>query len=278
MLRLLLLPFSFLLVSPLHAQSTYQSPYSIEFTYPEEELIADLLRGPRADWRNHANVPHSQWYAAANRRRWGYWGPGMRHFPAPAGYNTRSPRWARERVIATGLRYVGYGYQHHHVPDWSPPADWPRAPGQTGPRGKGVDCSNFTGFIYNLALGLLPTTAIGQQAIMTEMAGPGPGRRTPVRRIELPAHYDDFPQTLQTADLLFIKNRQDNISHVVFWIGEIGRSPGGYTLVLDSTGPTHRDADGEIIPDGIQLRPFKPRSWYFSQASHAVRVLPDATP
>jgi hypothetical protein len=252
----------------------YVSPYRVEFSFPEEDLIGDLLRGPRSDWRTYSEAPFRDWYDRANHRRWGYWGPRMRHLPPPNSASTRPAQWARERVIATGLRYVGFGYQHRHLPDWDPPADWPRAPNQTN-NAKGVDCSNFTGFVYNLALGLLPDTSIRGQAEMTSVRGPGPGRSTRVQRIELPRDHEDFPRVLRSADLLFIKNRQGNISHVVLWVGDIGRSPDDRPLILDSTGPTHRDADGARIPDGVQLRPFGPRSWYFANASHALRLIPD---
>ena len=260
------------------AQPAYQSPYDVKFSFSEEELIGDLLRGPRSDWKDYAAVPYRQWQDPVNQARWGSWGPPMKHFNAPAGMAQRSAQWLRERVIATGLRYAGYSYQHHHVPDWEPPADWPRHPEQKTPRGRGVDCSNFTGFVYNLALGILPSTGIRQQSEMTEAEGPGPGRRVPVKRIELPASYADFPQTLRTGDLLFVKSTKGSVSHVVLWVGHIGQSPDGVPLILDSTGSGARDAKGVTIPDGVQLRPFKPTVWYFTQASHALRLIPEDKP
>ena len=256
--------------------TAYESPYRVQLTWTEEELIPDLLRGPRANWKDYADVPHREWYNRAHQSRWGYWGPGMKHFSAPAIASGKSPGWLRERVLATGLRYVGYGYEHHHVPDWEPPADWPRAPRQAQPAGKGLDCSNYTGFVYNLALGLLPNTDVRQQARMTEVKGPGPGRSTRVTRVELPKDFEDFDRVLRPADLLFIKNRAGDVSHVVLWVGSLGRIHGEPTLlVLDSTGGSHRDLVGQAIPDGIQLRPFARRSWYFNSASHAIRVIPD---
>jgi len=262
-----------------HAQqpvaADYRSPCTVAFSFSQEELTGDLTKGPRADWKQQAAVDHREWFLPANRPRWGYWGPPARHYDPPAGLSRRSPQWLRERVIATGLRYVGYRYQHQHIPDWEAPADWPTAPSQTTPRGKGLDCSNFTSFVYNLALGIKPTSDVQQQAAMTEAPGPGRGRRTPARRIELPADHAAYPQVLRTGDLLFVKNRGGNISHVVLWVGAIGRSPDGLPLVLDSTGTGATDSRGVGIPDGIQLRPFKPTTWYFTQASHALRLLPD---
>ncbi|MEZ5384029.1 MAG: NlpC/P60 family protein [Prosthecobacter sp.] len=259
----------------LHAQNGYQSPCSVTFSFPEEELIGDLLKGPRSDWKEHASVSYRDWYNALNHKRWGYWGPAMKHFSAPSGLAKQSPQWSRERVIATGLRYAGYSYQHHHVPDWEPPADWPRDPEQKTAVGKGVDCSNFTAFVYNLALGIKPTGAVKDQSQMTEVEGPGAGRRVPVRRIELSASYEDYPKVLKTGDLLFVKSMRGNVSHVVLWVGKIGQSPDGLPLILDSTGTGAKDANGEAIPDGIQLRPFRRTAWYFTQASHVLRIIPE---
>lgn len=267
--------FIVLLAGAAQAQDGYKSPYSVKFSFPEEELTGDLLKGPRSDWKDHATVPYSQWQDASNQRRWGYWGPSMKHFGPPAGLAKKSPQWLRERVIATAMRYIGYSYQHHHVPDWEPPADWPRDPEQKTPVGKGVDCSNFTGFVYNLALGILPSTGIKQQAEMTEAEGPGAGRRVQVKRLELPSSYEDFPKVLQTGDLLYVKSTKGNVSHVVLWVGSIGQSPDGVPLILDSTGSGARDSNGVTIPDGVQLRPFKRTVWYFTQASHVLRIIPE---
>lgn len=269
------LVFMLALGGALQAQNAYKSPYSVKFSFPEEELIGDLLTGPRADWKDHATVPFREWSNPANQTRWGYWGPSMKHFAPPGGLAKRTTQWSRERVIATAMRYIGYSYQHHHVPDWEPPADWPRDPDQKTPVGKGVDCSNFTGFVYNLALGILPSTGIKQQAEMTDAAGPGPGRSVPVKRVELPKSYEDFPKELQTGDLLFVKSNRGNVSHVVLWVGRIGDAPDGMPLILDSTGSGAKDAKGEMIPGGVQLRPFKRNVWYFTQASHVLRIIPE---
>ena len=257
------------------AQDAYKSPYSVKYSFQEEELIGDLLKGPRSDWKDHATVPFREWDNPSNQTRWGYWGPAMKHFNAPAGLAKKSPQWSRERVIATGLRYVGYSYQHHHVPDWEPPTDWPRDPEQKTPVGKGVDCSNFTGFVYNLALGILPSTGIKQQSEMTEAQGPGAGRKVAVKRIELPERYEDYPRVLLTGDLLFVKSTKGNVSHVVLWVGGMGEAPDGMPLILDSTGSGASDSNGQTIPDGVQLRPFKRTTWYFTQASHVLRIIPE---
>jgi len=259
------------------AANEYRSPYSVKFNFPTEELVGDLLKGPRADWQDSAKVPFREWVSPANAARWGYRGPAAKHYDAPAGASAKSPDWARQRVIATGLRLVGYTYQHHHVPYWDPPADWPRDATQKTPPGKGLDCSNFTAFVYNLALGIKPSGDVRQQSEMTEVPGPGPNRASPVQRIELPKRFEDYERTLLTGDLLFINNTAGNLSHVVLWVGKIGRSPDGSSLILDSSGGGNFDSNGKEIPDGIQLRTFKPNAWYYRQASHVLRLIPGRT-
>ena len=38
---------------------------------------------------------------------------------------------------------------------------------------------------------------------------------------------------------------------------------------------TGHDSNGKAIPDGVQLRPFEPKSWYYKSASHVVRIISD---
>ena len=264
-----------LFTGAVRAQNAYTSPYSVTFSFKEEELIGDLLKGTRSDWKDYASVPFRDWYNPSNEVRWTYRGPPAKHFSPPTGLASKSPQWSRERVIAAGMRFIGYSYQHHHVPDWEPPSEWPRDKEQKTPVGKGLDCSNFTAFAYNLSLGIKPTGDIKAQSEMTEVSGPGPGRSVPVKHIELPKNYDDFIRTLQTGDLLYIKNTKGTLSHVVLWVGKIGKSPDGTPLILDSTGSGNYDAKGQEIPDGIHLRAFSPRSWYYRQASHVLRIIPE---
>lgn len=253
------------------ADEPYRSPYSVSFTFPEPELIGDL-EGPRGDWKSQSSVPYKGWYSTEMRARHAQWGPAAQHYPPPPGLEQRSPAWLQQRVIATALRFRGYRYQHHHIPDWAPPAGWPLDKDGRVPV-KGVDCSNFTSFVYNQALGLKPVSAIESQATMTEVAGPG-AERTPAKRIERPASYAEFSRQLKTGDLLFIRKAPEGeISHVVFWVGAIGRSRDQVPLILDSTGGSRHDENGRNIPDGVQLRPFTPTSWYFRCASHALRLI-----
>ncbi len=253
--------------------AAYRSPYSVNFTVPQTELIHDLLHGERGDYRNEAEIPHADWYSHKTRERWNSWGPPARTYPVPEGLERRSAEWKRERVIAVGLRFVGYEYQHHHIPDWNPPANWPWKHTAIGHNGKGVDCSNFTGFVYNVGFGVRLNTDVHHQSEHRQAPIPTLRREAALQRIELPADYAERRNVLETGDLLFIRNGAgEHISHVVLWVGRIGTSRDDAPLVLDSHGEGVKDSEGQSIPSGIQLRPFHERSWYNHQASHALRV------
>ncbi len=252
----------------------YESPYSVKFSVPVSSLLKDI-QGARGNSKDESSCPYSEWYSKSTRDRYGAWGPPAHQYPAPSEIVDKPLQWRRERVIAVALRFQGYGYQHHHVPDWDPPKGWPWKETAVGHNGKGVDCSNLTAFVYNLGFGLKPTGAIKEQSELTEFPGPGPGKTTPVERIELPKSYAELVKTLKTGDLVYIRSRKGEVSHVVLWVGDIGRAPGDTPLILDSHGEGVKDAQGTVIPCGVHLRPFAENSWYFKSASHAIRVLRD---
>jgi hypothetical protein len=258
-------------------EAVYHSPYSVAFSFPQEKLIGDILAGKRGGPRDESSIAAAEWYAPSTRKRYGSWGPPARQYPAVAEADRQTVAWQRERIIAVALRFQGYGYQHHHIPDWDPPADWPWKETKSGHNGKGVDCSNFTAFVYNLGLGLKPTGAVREQSEQLAIPGPGPGKTTTAQKIELPKSYAERVRTLQTADLLFVRNTSGEISHVVLWVGSIGRSPDGVPLVLDSHGDGVVDCRGQRVPHGIYLRPFAEKSWYCRSASHAIRILPETS-
>lgn len=255
-------------------KSEYKSPYSVKFTVSQDELVADLAKTPRGDPRHESTLPFADWYTPRTREKYGSWGPPAAHYPPPGDLSRKSAAWKRERVIAVALRFQGYGYQHHHVPDWAPPAGWPWKETAVGSNGKGVDCSNFTSFVYNLGFGIKPNSAIKEQAEHREMPGPGDARTT-AQRIDLPESYNDMVKTLRTGDLLFIKgSEKGHVTHVVIWVGAIGTGS-KVPLIIDSHGQGVKDENDQHIPAGIQLRPFREKSWYYRSASHALRVFRD---
>jgi cell wall-associated NlpC family hydrolase len=205
------------------------------------------------------------------RKTMGAWGPRPRKYPAPSGLAERSHAWKRERVIAVAARFLGYGYQHHHIPDWDPPVGWPWKTTCVGHNGRGVDCSNFTSFVYNQGFGLHMSSAIVRQS---ELKHATRGEESvPLERLALPHDYAERQKVLRTGDLLYIRGREAGpITHVVLWVGAVGRSPDDVPLILDSHGSGVKDEDGQAIPCGIRLRPFRKDSWYNRCASHAHRV------
>lgn len=255
-------------------ERVYRSPYVVEFTLPETELLGDLERTERGDRRLEAEIPFEHWYANRTMERWRAWGPPAREYPPPPGIEYWSTERKRERVIAVALRFRGYAYQHHHIPDWDPPSGWPWKSTCAGSNGRGVDCSNLTGFVYNLGFGLRLNTDVEKQS-EERTAREHRGRLAKLHVVRLPTSYEERIKTLRTGDLVYIRNRGGKISHVVIWAGPIGRSQDGVPLVIDSHGEDVRDSAGYPIPCGVQLRPFRENSWYNHSASHALRVFPD---
>lgn len=155
------------------------------------------------------------------------WGPRARRYPpvtVPPGCDP--VKWQRLRVIAVAKRYIGLPYRHHHVPDWQPATG-------TGP---GLDCSNFTAWVYNYGLGFKFTGDIHKQA---------EGPRAPGRRLQA-------GESFKPGDLLFIMKRDGSqVSHVVIFIDE--------AHIIDDTG------------GGVAVRPFA--GWYKTHFSHARRLI-----
>lgn len=251
------------------ADPAYKSPYSIKYGFTSKELVGDLS-GPRGDPHQQSDIPFREWYTPATLKQLSSWGPPARHYPELDGLAKKSLEWKQQRVIAVAMHFEGYNYRHHHIPDWVPPDTAAKKAG--GNTGKGLDCSNFTGFVYNLGFGIKPNSDVVKQSEEREFALPGEKRQHRVELIKKPDTYKGFTDTLRTGDLLYIKNTKGEISHVVLWVGSIGHSPDNVPLILDSHGDSVKDSEGHTIPGGIHLRPFREKSWYHHSASHALRV------
>ncbi len=252
------------------AAPSYRSPYHLEFHHPTKALVGDLLEGPRGDPKYESETPHSEWYAERFLKSERPWGPRPRLYPPPPLAEGKSAEWKRERIIATASRYIGYDYQHHHLPDWSPPAR-----GGT-PGHKGLDCSNFTAFAYNQALGIHINSDVKEQAEGKVAKGAQHigAKVTRIDRHDEESH-PSWSARLKASDLVFVRNREGHISHVVLWLGPLGRSPDGTPLILDSHGEDVKDSAGVFVPRGIQIRPYRPGSWYDRSTSHALRLVHD---
>jgi cell wall-associated NlpC family hydrolase len=252
----------------------YRSPDKLTFKAPLHELLFDADQ-PRGSVARQSTVPSGEWYTAKVRREWGSWGVPARAFDCPPRVREKPAEWRRERVVAAAVRFIGYQYQHHHVPDWHPPGDWPWKRCCAGHNGKGIDCSNFSGWNYNWALGIHLNTDVHKQAAARSARASGGEAHAQV--IHRPAGdnrewYEALVRELRAGDLLYIRNKsRTKVSHVIMWVGECGSSPDGTPLVIDSTGGRVKDSNGHAIPCGIHLRPFKKGGWYHEAFAHAHR-------
>ncbi|HEY1068834.1 MAG TPA: hypothetical protein VGE52_22120, partial [Pirellulales bacterium] len=247
-------------------------PYELKFRHELRELEVGFHERPWNSPEDEAMVPRDEWYSPQVRRRWGAWGPPARQYPAAPGLERRTTTWMQDRVILSAKRHIGLPYQHHHIPAWNPPEEWPWLKVAFGRNSRGIDCSNFSSFYYNYGLGIKLDTGIAEQAERREVRGPGGEGVLRIARIE-PLPYDELIRVLRPADLLYIKNDAGRVAHVILWLGEVGVSPDGMPLVIDSTGSGHKDSSGNKIPIGVHIRPFTPKSWYAHDFSHAHRII-----
>lgn len=212
------------------------------------------------------------------------WGPSPLVYPVvtiPSGCDPTM--WQQKRILAAASLIVQqqFNYCHHYIPAWDSKGllfagkasyCYSGSNSSTGAGGSavsanqatqmGVDCSNFSAFLYNFALGGIrftgdvqsqggtmagaaaandygnawaPGTAFARPANMTALTTPGN------------AAYQQYP--FQPGDLLFIgpteaEALQGKISHVVMWTGL--RAPDGRYLTVESYGIIN-DVKGQNI-------------------------------
>jgi cell wall-associated NlpC family hydrolase len=161
-----------------------------------------------------SNIPVDQWYI----KDWNNgWGPDAAHYPIPIG---PSPD-----IITIARHYIGLPYQHHHIPGWNP---------------NGLDCSNFTSWVYNYGKGRKFTSNVNKQAMMYQ---------TELNMTRI----NNFNE-LQPGDLLYFwRNNKNDISHTGIFSGN--------NYLIDSHGI------------GVKERLITKNSWYFKHFSHAIRII-----
>lgn len=225
-----------LLTAPVAAADTYS------FTCNLESLTADFADRDALPQNDPPTV------LSAKSDSNGGWGPAAAALPpvaAPADAGCDATTWKRERIVATALRYLNepgnphaLQYRHHHIPAWDPPAST-RPPSATTDEGgddnsasawaagRGLDCSNFTAWVYNYGLGIKFSGNVKKQYAGT--AGP----------VGQPIGADG---PFQTGDLIFLHSKDDTerASHVVIVVDD--------DYVIDS----RFNAEGV---DGVQVRP-----------------------
>jgi cell wall-associated NlpC family hydrolase len=183
--------------------------------YSTESLTYDLAQRDK-------QIALDQREASSGAKGWGLHASVFPTVQVPQGCDP--VKWKRLRVVAVAERYIGLPYKHHHIPSWD------------SGDGPGLDCSNFTAWVYNYGLGIKFTSNIKKQA---------DGSYAPGRRL-------GPNEPFEPGDLLFIMTKDHSrVSHVVIFV-DGGR-------IIDSHGV------------GVKIRDFK--GWYKSSFSHARRII-----
>ena len=205
-----------------------------------------------------ARIPETNWYARDADGDYinGGWGPRPNAYPkvvVPANASCDAATWQRERILAVALRYrnvpdnpLALDYRHHHIPAWNPPTNTHSSGNNGNPEmnglgawdaGTGLDCSNFTSWVYNFGLGIQFTSSV---------------RELYSKSLGIPAQPLPKQGPFQLGDLIYLHptNSTDYASHVVIYLDD------GHVIDAryDYTGP-----DGKVMR-GVQIRPRE--GWY----------------
>jgi cell wall-associated NlpC family hydrolase len=235
------------------AATTVPSAQAAGFDYPftcdQASLTADFAQ---RDALPQTDVPTADWYKQTDGRYLNDgWGPNAATLPAvavPPDAGCPAMTWKQERILSAALHYVneagnpqGLQYRHHHIPAWNPPSATASAgtaksddeDGQSPEAwasGRGLDCSNFTSWVYNYGLGMKLDGSVTKQ-----YTGPN-GQRVPASG------------PFQLGDLLYLHPESGDTtgaSHVVIYVDD--------NRVIDSRVDTQNVA-------GVQVR--QREGWY----------------
>lgn len=161
-------------------------------------------------------VPEAEWFDKS------VYGPPAATYPevqVPSGV-TDELQWKRDRVIEVAKHFIGTPYAHLHIPDAG-----------------GLDCSNYTAWIYNYGFGIRFTSNTQKQA---NEAG----------RLLAPG------EPLEKGDLIFIWNSS---------FTEIGHA----AIYID---PEHLiDSTSSATPALVNVRDLK--GWYKTRFAFARRII-----
>jgi cell wall-associated NlpC family hydrolase len=229
------------------------------------------------DALNPSTIDTSHWYNMSspyyiNEPSEIKWGPCPRQYVAESGA-PHSTEWQRQRIIYVAKRYIGNHYQHHHIIQWDPPQTWPFNPVSLGHQSKGIDCSDFSSWVYNYGLGIRLNSAVADQAKLDSVPNPGGIGKKPVQKIIFDTSFANIVSVLNMGDLLYILPNADstNASHVIIWIGKPSNCPD--YLVIDSHDQTIKDMNNKNIPTGVRIRPFRQSGWYHRCLRNVNRII-----
>ena len=254
--------------------------------------------------------------------------------------------WKQQRILAAAqsLLQAGTPYQHLHLPDFDPAqvtsgtgfpwlpvsneatlqSSWQLAHGQSGTTPNpyaaaygrptaGIDCTDFTAYVYNLALGIQMHSGTPNQIEFVGAPKPTPGGTATATVLDsvgnpiVPQFFygpnfgmpvlngtsslDAVISQFQAGDLLYMGDPNLGILHVVMWLGQTGTDSAGNTfplvisshdntpaifdtLALDAAGfPSDGDIPGHLPPPGVHILPFAPSNWFYQDFQVAMRVV-----
>jgi cell wall-associated NlpC family hydrolase len=305
--------------------STYTYEYLLRFSFPWEDLVAGFDQAPYNQPSSEGappfvkkypgpsappsqQVPSKEAGAASSETPAPTpshlidWGPQPHWYEPvlpPSGAQDKINLWKAQRLVAVAASMIGYLYNYHHTPDYCGRTSTPQF------TDKGLDCSNYTSWLYNYALGIPLNPAVVKQSMLAgvTLADQNQHAYQATRVADALMDYQTLCSTLQTGDLLFIaggpkeskeviqqsiQNHQPIwITHVIMWLGDVGVSKSGTPLITDSHGNELKDDNQQAIPSGIQVRPFYETNngdttdtgeytpnWYFEHFAWALRILP----
>jgi kumamolisin len=259
-----------------YPKMAYHSPYSI-----------DLSKAPKSIYDG---LPAFSMITSPTQSPWG---PGKEPGRPPAVPDGAGNDWLQQRVLAVAAGAIGVDYQHHHDPEWLPTQGGPWNVASTvAYQSQGVDCTNFTAWVYSRALGVTINSATGEQAKISPTDPNGTiipkelDDRVQIQTINHWTGYDDLASQLRPGDILIIDgdpNDPSKPTHGIMWLGSYGKDANGRdrNLIIDATGitPPHVDSSGRVVPEGVHVRPFGPpgslNDWYYTHVDHVLRLIKD---
>jgi cell wall-associated NlpC family hydrolase len=134
------------------------------------------------------------------------------------------------RVVAAARLFIGLSYRHHHIPLFNPSTQLTGKPDED----MGLDCSNFTSFVYNFA---------GIQHFTSDVQKQAHGILAPGRLL-------DSSETLEPGDLVFFFNRKHReIGHVaIIYSVQDENQP----VIIDSSTTNDGVSEHVMTPSQVQ--------------------------
>jgi hypothetical protein len=255
-------------------QLTYYSPYRIDLSGAPASIYAGLFSP--APLTSSVVDP---------------WGPNRVTNAPPNLPSTDVSKFLQERLLAAYQSEIGIDYQHHYTANWLPTQGsiW-NLTSTVGYQSEGIDCTNFTSYCYDDALGITMNSDTGQQALISPTNPNGtiiPESLSGAVSITTITHwssYADLVSQLQPGDILFIHGNpadRSQVTHAITWLGMYGvdKNGKGVPLIIDATGnaPEHVNSNNQVIREGVQIRPFGPpgstNDWYYENLDHVLRLI-----